>query len=60
MASDPAQLYLLSDHIKLSLLERQRALALNLKPNTQNTELLRSLESFRLGLEDMEERQQQE
>jgi syntaxin 8 len=49
--SNPSQLFLLADHIKLSLLERQRAISLNLEPNTQDGEISRSLESFRESLE---------
>src|SRR5271168_1062504 len=49
--SNPNQLFLLADHIKLSLLERQRALSLNLEPNSQDGHISRSLESLREGLE---------
>ncbi|EED13080.1 SNARE complex subunit (Syn8), putative [Talaromyces stipitatus ATCC 10500] len=52
--SHPSQLFLLADHIKLSLLERQRAISLNLEPNTQDSEISRSLESLRDGLERLE------
>lgn len=53
--SNPSQLFLLADHIKLSLLERQRAISLNLKPTpTQSSHISRSLESFREGLEALE------
>ncbi|EEA28845.1 hypothetical protein TMatcc_002800 [Talaromyces marneffei ATCC 18224] len=52
--SNPSQLFLLADHIKLSLLERQRAISLNLEPNTQDGEISRSLESFRESLERLE------
>ncbi|KAK2061835.1 SNARE domain-containing protein [Colletotrichum caudatum] len=45
------QLYLLADHIKLSLLERQRALSLNLEADTQDGHISRSLDQFRDGLE---------
>jgi syntaxin 8 len=53
--SNPSQLFLLADHIKLSLLERQRAISLNLDltPN-QSSHISRSLESFREGLEALE------
>lgn len=47
----PSQLFLLADHIKLSLLERQRAISLNLEPNSQDGEISRSLESLRTGIE---------
>ena len=53
--SKPSQLFLLADHIKLSLLERQRAISLNLDPTpTQSSHISRSLESFREGLEALE------
>lgn len=50
----PSQLFLLADHIKLSLLERQRAISINLEPNTQDGDISRSLESLRDGLESLE------
>ena len=50
MSSKPSQLLLLSDHIKLSLLERQRAISLNLEPNSQDSQISRSLDTFRDGL----------
>lgn len=49
--SNPNQLFLLADHVKLSLLERQRAQSLNLDNDTQDGHLSRSLEQFRDGLE---------
>ena len=52
--SNPSQLLLLADHIKLSLLERQRAISLNLAPNpSQDSNIARSLESFREGIEQL-------
>ncbi|KAK1969590.1 SNARE domain-containing protein [Colletotrichum sublineola] len=48
------QLYLLADHIKLSLLERQRALSLNLEADTQDGHISRSLDQFKDGLEFLE------
>ncbi|KAE8150580.1 hypothetical protein BDV25DRAFT_154062 [Aspergillus avenaceus] len=51
---NPSQLFLLSDHIKLSLLERQRAISLDLEPNSQDGEISRSLDSLREGIEDVE------
>ncbi|KAH7027078.1 hypothetical protein B0J12DRAFT_684489 [Macrophomina phaseolina] len=48
--ANPAQLLLLADHIKLSLLERQRAVSLNLSPNTQDGQISRSLESLSSGI----------
>lgn len=53
--SNPNQLFLLADHIKLSLLERQRAISLNLEPNSQDGHISRSLESLRAGLESITE-----
>ncbi|KAL1981621.1 hypothetical protein VTN96DRAFT_2393 [Rasamsonia emersonii] len=54
MTANPSQLFLLADHIKLSLLERQRAISLNLEPNTQDGEISRSLDSLREGIEAVE------
>ena len=55
--SNPSQLFLLADHIKLSLLERQRALSLSINPNpSTTTQLARSLESFREGIESLSSR----
>lgn len=48
-----ANLFLLADHIKLSLLERQRAVALNLEPTSQDGHISRSLDSLREGLENI-------
>ncbi|KAF1968354.1 SNARE complex subunit [Bimuria novae-zelandiae CBS 107.79] len=52
--TNPPQLFLLADHIKLSLLERQRAISLNLSPNTQDGQISRSLEQLRSGIESLE------
>jgi syntaxin 8 len=57
--SNPTQLFLLADHIKLSLLERERAISLNLEPNSQDGEISRSLESLREGIEAVEAEQRQ-
>ncbi|CAG5157131.1 uncharacterized protein ALTATR162_LOCUS4923 [Alternaria atra] len=54
MATNPPQLFLLADHIKLSLLERQRALSLNLPSNSQDSQISRSLEQLRSGIESLE------
>ncbi|KAL4923979.1 syntaxin family protein [Aspergillus undulatus] len=51
---NPSQLFLLADHIKLSLLERQRAISLDLEPNSQDGEISRSLESLREGIENVQ------
>jgi syntaxin 8 len=59
--SNPSQLLLLADHIKLSLLERQRAISLNLDPNpSQDSNISRSLESFREGIESLSTRSSDE
>jgi len=55
--ANPSQLFLLADHIKLSLLERQRAISLNLEPNSQDADISRSLESLREGIEAAEAKQ---
>lgn len=55
--ANPSQLFLLADHIKLSLLERQRAVSLNLEPNSQDADISRSLESLREGIEAVESKQ---
>ena len=53
--ANPSQLYLLADHIKLSLLERQRAISLDLEPTTQDGHISRSLDSMREGIEALEQ-----
>ena len=53
--ANPPQLYLLADHIKLSLLERQRAISLNLEPNSQDGHISRSLDQMREGVETLEQ-----
>ncbi|KAF2120836.1 hypothetical protein BDV96DRAFT_565665 [Lophiotrema nucula] len=52
--TNPPQLFLLADHIKLSLLERQRAISLSLSPNSQDGQISRSLDSLRSGIESLE------
>jgi syntaxin 8 len=54
MATNPPQLFLLADHIKLSLLERQRAVSLNLSPDTQDAHISRSLAQLRAGIDALE------
>lgn len=51
--SNPNQYFLLADHIKLSLLERQRAISLDLDPSTQDGHISRSLESLREGVDSV-------
>lgn len=53
--ANPNQYFLLADHIKLSLLERQRAISLNLEPTSQDGHISRSLDSLREGLESVVE-----
>ena len=58
MTTSAAQLFLLSDHIKLSLLERRRASSLDLDPGTHNAEISRSLDSFKSGLDALKSQQE--
>lgn len=55
--SNPSQLLLLADHIKLSLLERQRAKSLNLDSgsDSQDGHVSRSLDQLRSGLASLEQ-----
>lgn len=54
-AANPSQLLLLSDHIKLSLLERQRAITLNLGPSvTQDAQIARNLNQLEAGISTLE------
>lgn len=52
---NPSQLYLLADHVKLSLLERQRAISLSIEPTTQDGHIAKSLDQLRDGIDDIEE-----
>lgn len=54
MSTSPHQLFLLADHLKLSLLERQRAISLNLEPNKQDSHISRSLSNLQEGIEQLE------
>lgn len=54
MAQSAHQLLLLADHLKLSLLERQRAISLNLEPNKHDGHIQRSLGNLHEGLEQLE------
>ncbi|RDA84834.1 hypothetical protein CP532_4808 [Ophiocordyceps camponoti-leonardi (nom. inval.)] len=47
------QLFLLADHIKLSLLERHRSKSLDVDCDNQDRQLARSLDQFRDGLESL-------
>ncbi|GAB7352491.1 hypothetical protein MBLNU459_g2895t1 [Dothideomycetes sp. NU459] len=61
MSTNPNQLFLLADHLKLSLLDRQRAIALKLEPARQDTHIARSLDTLREGIEALQaNRAQQE
>jgi syntaxin 8 len=55
--SNPNALFLLADHVKLSLLERQRAKTLNLDSDSQDGHISRSLEQFKDGLEALQNEQ---
>lgn len=59
MSTNPSQLFLLADHVKLSLLERQRAIALNLEGDKQDGHITRSLETLRDGIENLQKQQRQ-
>jgi syntaxin 8 len=51
---NPSQLFLLADHIKLSLLERQRAQQLNLPANSQDSQISRSLDQLSSGIDALD------
>lgn len=55
--SNPNALFLLADHVKLSLLERQRAKTLNLESDSQDGHISRSLDQLRDGLESLAKEQ---
>ncbi|KAK4618338.1 hypothetical protein CLAFUW4_12290 [Fulvia fulva] len=50
-ATTPNQLFLLADHLKLSLLERQRAISLNLQPTKQDASITPSLTQLQAGID---------
>lgn len=52
--ANPNQLYLLADHIKLSLLERQRAQSLEITGDSNDGHISRSLDQFKDGLDVLE------
>ncbi|KAJ4269739.1 hypothetical protein NW762_001407 [Fusarium torreyae] len=56
--SSANQLFLLADHIKLSLLERQRAKNLNIEGDSQDGHISRSFDQFRDGLASLREEEQ--
>ncbi|QIW99832.1 hypothetical protein AMS68_005350 [Peltaster fructicola] len=53
MSASSHQLLLLADHLKLSLLERQRAIALKLDSTKENAQIERSLRSLQEGIESL-------
>ncbi|KAG5978280.1 hypothetical protein E4U55_006305, partial [Claviceps digitariae] len=53
-----SQLFLLADHIKLSLLERRRATSLNLDDDTHDGHISRSLDQLRTGLASLRQEKQ--
>ncbi|KAF2716332.1 putative Syn8 snare [Polychaeton citri CBS 116435] len=53
-SSSPRQLFLLADHLKLSLLERQRAQSLSLPASQQDSHIQRSLSSLEEGIEALD------
>ncbi|KAJ6263797.1 hypothetical protein Dda_2369 [Drechslerella dactyloides] len=57
MPTNADRLLLLADHIKLSLLERSRAISLKLEPNTADGYISRSLETLRQGIDALEQEQ---
>jgi len=52
-------LYLLIDHLKLSLLERQRAVSLNIDPNSNDAQISRSLDQLQSGISALESQSSQ-
>ncbi|GAM89279.1 hypothetical protein ANO11243_073160 [Dothideomycetidae sp. 11243] len=54
-APNPHQLLLLADHIKLSLLERQRGISLSLPVSKEETSITRSLASLESGIAALEQ-----
>ena len=52
--TNPPQLVLLVDHIKLSLLERHRAASLSIPHEAQDRQIARSLEQLREGIAALE------
>ena len=53
---NPSQLLLLADHVKLSLLERQRASSLGLPAGARDGPVRRSLQALQDGVEALEAR----
>ncbi|KAI1006302.1 hypothetical protein K3495_g1911 [Podosphaera aphanis] len=51
------QYLLLADHIKLSLLERQQAISLKLQPTSHDSQISRSLDSLREGIQKINSEQ---
>jgi syntaxin 8 len=61
MASTTSErLQLLQDHVRLSLLERNRALSLKVEPDSRNTyDISRSLDTLHQGIEQLEKEQRE-
>lgn len=60
MATTPHQLFLLADHVKLTLLERNRAKTLNLQSNKQDAHIARTLDTIRDGLAALDKQRAEE
>lgn len=54
MSGSPQQLLLLADRLKLSLLERQRAISLKLNSSKEDAQIEKSLGALQAGLEELE------
>lgn len=57
MSPSPHQLFFIADHLNLLLLERQRAVALNLEADKQDGDIARSLSTLRTSIEELEQQQ---
>jgi syntaxin 8 len=57
MATSIRQLLLLADHLKLSLLERQRAISLSLDSTKQDSHIVRSLSNLQEGIDQLSAQQ---
>ncbi|KAI7197495.1 hypothetical protein KC316_g3086, partial [Hortaea werneckii] len=57
MPASVHQLTLLADQLKLSLLERQRAVSMSLEPEKYDAEITRSLTSLQEGIQDVQSEQ---
>jgi syntaxin 8 len=60
MSAAAERLHLLHEHIRLSLVERKRALASGAEPNSRTVhEISRSLDTLARGIEQLEREQRQ-